>query len=65
MHAEPQGLEPEQASEGQGERGGLGRANLGLVSEEGTVLGLVQDSPGIDNPLALSMKEQAWSFVSK
>lgn len=50
MHVEPQGLEPEQASEGQGERGGLGRANLGLVSEEGTVLGLVQDSPGIDSP---------------
>lgn len=34
---EPQDLGPEQASEGQGETRGLGRASLGLLSEEGTV----------------------------
>lgn len=37
MHVEAQGLQPEQASEGQEEGRGLGKANLGPVSEEGTV----------------------------
>lgn len=49
MHVEPQGLGPEQASEGRGEGRGLRKAN-GPGSEEGTVLGLVLDSPGIDSP---------------